>query len=215
MFRFESELVKKFIEIREFSGKVIEECPLRWGNIDLVEIKFDSIQTLSELQIDALENKENLLIFSLLYMKRPHTLQYISKKLAMKNERLLKRIEMLIHIGVISKVGELYTIENDIKFPDVTIVSYEMKLTDIRKALNQAVINKKYSEYSYVVMPMNKYDLCLSYKEYFQRNSIGLILVDTNKTVEAIRPKMVRGNNYDKLISKIKMVSNLELHSSI
>ncbi|EAD6106754.1 hypothetical protein EZ543_04710, partial [Listeria monocytogenes] len=206
-YKYESELVDNFIYLKNFQNEYIEECPFRWGNIDLVEYETSSFRFLSELQIKELSNKESLLIFSMLYKSRPHTFEYILKKLDLTKDRLVMKLKSLERTEIVVKAGNLYSINNNIDFPDIIVRAYEMKLTDIRKAINQAVINKQYCDYSYVVMPEEKRKLCLEYKDIFQKCSIGLLLVDNNNIKEVVRAKRIKEVNYNKLASKIKIVN--------
>ncbi|EIZ2483045.1 hypothetical protein MOY42_000700 [Listeria monocytogenes] len=207
MYKYESELVDNFIYLKNFQNEYIEECPFRWGNIDLVEYETSSFRFLSELQIKELSNKESLLIFSMLNKSRPHTFEYILKKLDLTKDRLVMKLKSLERTEIVVKAGNLYSINNNIDFPDIIVRAYEMKLTDIRKAINQAVINKQYCDYSYVVMPEEKRKLCLEYKDIFQKCSIGLLLVDNNNIKEVVRAKRIKEVNYNKLASKIKIVN--------
>ncbi|EGS0272350.1 hypothetical protein I7Z58_000770 [Listeria monocytogenes] len=207
MYKYESELVDNFIYLKNFQNEYIEECSFRWGNIDLVEYETSSFRFLSELQIKELSNKESLLIFSMLYKSRPHTFEYILKKLDLTKDRLVMKLKSLERTEIVVKAGNLYSINNNIDFPDIIVRAYEMKLTDIRKAINQAVINKQYCDYSYVVMPEEKRKLCLEYKDIFQKCSIGLLLVDNNNIKEVVRAKRIKEVNYNKLASKIKIVN--------
>ncbi|HDI4698336.1 TPA: hypothetical protein PNM93_000896 [Listeria monocytogenes] len=207
MYKYESELVDNFIYLKNFQNEYIEECPFRWGNIDLVEYETSSFRFLSELQIKELSNKESLLIFSMLYKSRAHTFEYILKKLDLTKDRLVMKLKSLERTEIVVKAGNLYSINNNIDFPDIIVRAYEMKLTDIRKAINQAVINKQYCDYSYVVMPEEKRKLCLEYKDIFQKCSIGLLLVDNNNIKEVVRAKRIKEVNYNKLASKIKIVN--------
>lgn len=210
MYKYETELVKNFIELKNFQNTYIEECSFRWGNIDLVEYETSSLRFLNELQIKELSNKESILIFSLLYKKRPHTLEYISKKLGFAKEKVNRKLNALEKTEIVEKSGNLYSINENIDFPDIVVKAYEMKLSDIRKAINQAVINKQYCDYSYVVMPEGKRNLCLEYKETFQKCSIGLLLVDGYNVKEVIRAKRIKEVNYSKLVSKIKIINFFE-----
>jgi len=210
MFKYETNLVECFLQLRGSDKNYIRECPFRWGNVDVVEYETTAINYLNNLQIKSLKNKENLLIFSLLYKRRAHTLNYISKELNLSEEILLKKIIILEKLNIVKAKGNLYTINPNIDFPDVIVRSYEMKLNDLKKAINQAVINKKFSDYSYVVMPKEKYKLCMSYKEVFQNSSIGLLLVDDKRIVEVIRAKKIKENNYSKLVSKIRIMNEIE-----
>ncbi len=167
MYKYESELVDNFIYLKNFQNEYIEECPFRWGNIDLVEYETSSFRFLSELQIKELSNKESLLIFSMLYKSRPHTFEYILKKLDLTKDRLVMKLKSLERTEIVVKAGNLYSINNNIDFPDIIVRAYEMKLTDIRKAINQAVINKQYCDYSYVVMPEEKKKTLPRIQRYF------------------------------------------------
>ncbi|MBR0599245.1 hypothetical protein [Sinanaerobacter chloroacetimidivorans] len=212
MFRYEIDLVNKFIDLKRLETNFIRECSFRWGNIDIVEYQTKSISFLNSKQINSLKNKDNLHVFSLLYKKRPHTINYLSKETKLDEKIMKKKLNNLIELNIIKDNGNLFTVNEQIDFPDITVISYEMKLTDIRKALNQAVINKKYSDYSYVVMPFDKYDLCIKYRELFQKCSIGLILVDDEQIKEVIRPKRIKEINFNKLASKIRLVNDIENH---
>lgn len=210
MFRYELDLVEKFIQLKMSNNNFVRECPFRWGNIDLVEYETTAVNYLNSVQLNALKNKENLIVFSLLYKRCPHTLDYISNRSGFNIERVTKILDKLEKIDIIDCVNNLYTINDNIDFPDIIVKSYEMKLSDLKKAINQAVINKKYSDYSYVVMPYEKYRLCMEYKALFQSCSIGLLLVNDNKVTEVIRAKKINEKNYDKLISKVKIIHELE-----
>lgn len=206
VFEYEILLVEKFIELKMTNNAYERECPFRWGNIDLVEYKNESKYYLSENQIKVLKQKENLIIFSLLYKHRQHKLDYISKKSGFSLKNASKHLNSLIKSEIVVQENNLYRINGNIEFPDVLVKSYEMKLNDIKKAINQAVINKKYSDYSYVVMPQNKYKLCMEYKNVFQNCSVGLLLVSENKVTEVIRAKKNKESTYAKFASKIKLL---------
>ena len=209
VFDYEILLVERFIELRMKNKAYVRECPFRWGNIDLVEYETESKYYLSESQIKILKQKENLIVFSLLYKHRPHTSDYISKKSGFTLEHTLKYLNSLIKSEIIFQENNLYRINTNIEFPDVLVKSYEMKLNDIKKAINQAVINKKYSDYSYVVMPQDKYKLCMEYKDVFQNCSVGLLLVSDNKVTEVIRAKKNKELTYAKFASRIKLLESV------
>lgn len=209
VFEYEILLVEKFIELKMANNAYVRECPFRWGNIDLVAYEIESKYYLSENQMKILKQKENLIIFSLLYKHRPHKLNYISKKSGFSLEKTFKYINYLIRTKIVFQENDLYRINENIEFPDVLVKSYEMKLNDIKKAINQAVINKKYSDYSYVVMPQSKCKLCMDYKEVFQNCSVGLLLVNDNKVTEVIRAKKNKELTFAKLASKIKLLESV------
>ena len=68
-------------------------------------------------------------------------------------------------------------------------ISYEAKLQN-GKAILQASINKKFSSYSYVVLPIElAYKLKQNKLDYFQTYNVGLIGVSDNKIEYLFNPK--------------------------
>ena len=60
---------------------------------------------------------------------------------------------------------------------DFTLISFEAKLTDWRKAVQQAYINTCFSEYSYVLMPVEEAWKAARYKAEFDARKVGLCTV--------------------------------------
>ncbi|MEG0240469.1 MAG: hypothetical protein RR623_07825 [Bacilli bacterium] len=209
MFEYEVELVDRFIMLKNISQNSITECPFRWGSIDVVEYQLDRIKFLNSTQINFLKDKDNLSIFSFLYRKKGHTLDYLAESTRISKNIVKNRMKKMIELSICDLSNNLYFINNNIQFPDIVVRGYEMKLNDIKKAINQAVVNKKYCDYSYIVMPKNKYSLCLEYKGLIKKCGLGLIVVDEKKVYEIIRPRRVDHNKNYKLKSKIFILDYL------
>lgn len=209
MFKLESELVNAFVSLHKQPNKLIKECSFRWGKIDVVQYDFDCINHLNITQYKYLLNKKNLIIFSTLYRNKGLKFETIVKKSKLPSsevEDLLKGLEMLDLIRIDSN---LYYIDQYIDFPDVKLTAYEMKLTNIRKALNQAIINLDFCDYSYVVMPSEKLSLCQKYIENFSQSGIGLIIQDNKSTKTILTAKKILSNSPTILKSKLVLIHSL------
>lgn len=64
---------------------------------------------------------------------------------------------------------------------DGELLSFEAKLTDWKKALNQAYRNTSFSHYSYVVLPMGFAPKVAKYSQEFTRRKVGLCFVDDSE----------------------------------
>lgn len=206
MFVSEQELVNKFIKIKEIHNYV-EEYDVRWGNIDVISFDFKSEIYLNLDQIMILKNKENLLIFSRLYKNKGLSIAFISKSTNLSLQVVKNRVKIMAENSICNIKNELIYSNANIAFPDLVVKAFEMKLTDIKKAINQAVINKKYCDYSYVVMPRTKYNLCMKYSEVMKNNNIGLLLVDEISVKEIIRAKRIISSDVSFINSKLKVLN--------
>ena len=74
---------------------------------------------------------------------------------------------------------------------EISVVSFELKLTDWRGAIIQAFRYKSFSDYSYVVLPVETAKKAKEYKKLFEQYEIGLVSFD-DKTYDIIyRPSKV------------------------
>lgn len=67
------------------------------------------------------------------------------------------------------------------KSHDGELLSFEAKLTDWKKALNQAYRNTSFSHYSYVVLPSVVAAKVTKYSHEFTRRKVGLCFVDDSE----------------------------------
>jgi hypothetical protein len=67
------------------------------------------------------------------------------------------------------------------KSHDGSLLSFEAKLTDWKKALNQAYRNTGFSHYSYVVLPRDVAVKARKHSYEFTRRKVGLCFVDDMK----------------------------------
>ncbi len=61
----------------------------------------------------------------------------------------------MIKVNIVTEINSnRYIIAEGFEFPILQFISYEAKLQKWKKAILQASINKKFSSYSYVVLPI-------------------------------------------------------------
>lgn len=79
-----------------------------------------------------------------------------------------------------------YTTENE----EVSIVAFELKLTDWKRAVKQAFRYKSFSNAAYVVLPSSSATSALNNLDFFQKYDIGLAKFNSDKVLEIVfKPK--------------------------
>lgn len=190
LFRYELDLVNCFKENFSFhkNSLLIDELKIRWGNIDLVEISNHSLPFTQE-QCKLLSKPSCAKIFIRLKNKRPISKETLSIGLGLSNSTIEKALSELIKGNLVNKENNLYYRNIDFVFPNVVISGYEAKLTDYNKALYQALANKEFVDYSYMVFPLDVADNILKkHKDIIESNHLGLIGVSDSTIIKLIKP---------------------------
>lgn len=207
LFDYEVELVNKFIDLKfKVSSRSVTttEVPIRWGNIDIVNIKNNYIP-FSKEQCKVLSKASNARIFLKIKKDRGISKDKLINEKGMSNSTILNCINQLIKVKLIIKKDKLYYRNIDFTFPKIIITGYEAKLTDYNKAFFQANINKEYVDYSYIVFPMNIANkILVKYRDILIRHGIGLIGVSKTKQIRLIKAK--RANNVKQYIRLANLV---------
>lgn len=194
-FKYETELVDKFIDLKfNSSSKSITtiEVPVRWGNIDIVNIKNNYIP-FSDEQCVFLTRVSNARIFLKTKKNKGISKNSLLNIPGMSVNTIENCISQLLKAKLIIKKDNLYYRNIDFSFPKVTISGYEAKLTDYKKAFFQAMINKEYVDYSYIVFPLDIANKIFEkYSGVLIDNGIGLIGVSNKKQKLLIKPKRVK-----------------------
>lgn len=111
----------------------------------------------------------------------------------MSEKTIQNCISQLIKANLIIKKEGLYYRNIEFTFPKVIITGYEAKLTDYNKAFYQALINKEYVDYSYMIFPMDiAYKIIDKYHDILQDNGIGLIGVSNSKQKTLLKAKRTK-----------------------
>lgn len=190
IFSYESELVDTFVNTyfkNMDSTILVNEMPIRWGNIDIVSITNNCLP-FSKTQMEILSKPTCAKIFLKTKKNRPITKDTLIKNIGASNSTCENAIHILIKNNLIVKTNNLYYRAIDFTFPRVIISGYEAKLKDYNKAFFQSCINKNYVDLSYMVFPLDvaKYIYNIK-KDILINNGIGLIGTNPNKSTTLLK----------------------------
>lgn len=200
MFRSELELQDIFINLLKGTMQenvyISDEFNARFGNVDVVKVKYENNIPLTKTQADVLSNIAAARIVGYLHKNSIRTLSYLIKNSGYTEEYILSVIAKLKSTNIINEPkNNRYIINQQFEFPKLVFNSYEVKLTDWQKAISQAIKNKAFSSESYIVMPERiAKKLSVNKKNYFLSYNIGLIAVNKNNFKILIKPKTIKNN---------------------
>lgn len=194
MFNYEIDLQNTFIDMLKNDcpeNQIIPEFNARFGNVDIVSVCYYSNHRLSKKQAAVLSNYQNSKVIGYLNKRAIRTFDFLLMHTGYTESSLKSSISKLIKSNLIIEVDKSrYLINPDFEFPNLQISSYEAKLKDWKRAVIQANINKQFSNYSFIVLPLN---LALRLKEQktdiFTAYNIGLIGVDELSYNFLVKPK--------------------------
>lgn len=198
MFTSELCLQEKFIELKrnelKEKEKVLSEFNARFGNVDIVQVIVDNSHLMNYEQANLLSNYQFAKVIGYLHKKAFRTFDYLLKRTDYNDKVLSNLLSKLIKANIIKEVTpKRYVISNDFQFPILQFISFEAKLNNWKKAILQATINKKFSSYSYVVLPLELAKrLQKNHINYFQNQNVGLIGVSIEKIEYLYKPKKDR-----------------------
>lgn len=189
IFNYEKDLVEVF-EKTYFNKKstiLINEMPIRWGNIDIVSIT-NTVLPFNEVQLSILSNPTNAKLFLKTKNNRPITEKSLIKNIGASESTCKIALRNLLKNNLIVKKEHLYYRAIDFTFPKVTISGYEAKLTDYNKAFFQSCLNKNYVDLSYMVFPIDVANRIFDQHRNILFNSgIGLIGTSLNKSITLLK----------------------------
>lgn len=169
--------------------------------IDENEIKY--IKYLNTIDIDLLSF---IACNSKISMKR------LGKMTGINDFELKKILAKLEKKKLIKKVSNYsYSIENGIlKFIPQILISYELKLYNWNEALEQGIYNKRFSEYSFVILDKSRVYENKKIKFIYKENNVGLMFLDEEDNIEVINMPRVNKeiNKYDNMRQKIKFLKD-------
>ena len=195
MFGSELELQQKFIELKnknkKENGNLLSEFNARFGNVDIVEVIINNTSLLNVNQAEILSIYQHAKVLAFLHRKAVRTFSYLKKCTDYTDKSLSDTLSKLIRANIVSEITKgRYLISSEFQFPLLQFISYEAKLSKWKKAILQATINKKFSSYSYVVLPIElAKKLQQNELNYFQTFNVGLIGVSTSKFEYLYYPK--------------------------
>ncbi|NRY60865.1 hypothetical protein [Clostridium beijerinckii] len=204
-FKYEKTLVDNFIKNLDSFETIIKEMPIRWGNIDVVNINCSSLPFNAD-QCICLSKPSNAKIFMKIKNKRPITFNTLFNGLGLSESTFNSSIHELLKVNLIKEKDNKYIRNMYFSLQNVMIYGYEAKLHNFNKAYFQATENRKYVDYSYLVFPN---DIAKKIHEKHSHelilNSIGLIGVDTYKNTLYIKAKKAKEmKSYTRLLNLVK-----------
>lgn len=136
-------------------------------NID----KIDSLQRASETSIR---------ILSLLKRASPRSMEHLIKKSGLTDQTVMRALSHLMADGMITKTDSgNYLLSNAWYMHPVQLWAFELKLTDWRRALFQALQCKAFATCVVTVFPMERRKLLELHLDKFRTMRVGVMLFDT------------------------------------
>lgn len=214
IFDYEKDLVDKFKEtFFQQSAIIIDEMPIRWGNIDIVSITNTHLP-FTESQLSTLSNPTNAKLFLKTKKNRPISEQSLIKNLGVSESTYKICVRNLQKNRLIEKRNNMFYRAVDFTFPKVIISGFEAKLNDYNKAFFQSCLNKNYVDLSYMVFPIDTANKILSvYKNTLKNAGIGLIGTSLDKSTILLKAQKQKDiKDYVRLInlahSQISILKN-------
>ncbi len=195
MFKSELCLQEKFIELKRESlkenEKILSEFNARFGNVDIVQVLYNERNLMNHEQAYLLSTYQYAKVLAFLHKRAIRTYTYLKTQTDYNDKTLKSIISKLIKANIVIEVSSnRYLISPAFQFPILQFTSYEAKLQNWKKAILQASINKKFSSFSYVVLPINvAQKLKKDNLNYFQIYNIGLIGVSLDNINYLFNPK--------------------------
>lgn len=212
IFDYEKDLVNNFKKTY-FNNKsciLIDEMPIRWGNIDVVSIT-NTILPFTNIQLSVLSNPTSAKLFLKTKKNRPITEKSLIRNIGASESTCKTAIRNLIKNNLIEKKNNLYYRAIDFTFPKVIISGYEAKLADYNKAFFQSCLNRNYVDLSYMVFPLNIANKIFEqHKDVLLKNGIGLIGTSSNKSITLLKAqKQTDIKDYLRLINLTQSQINI------
>lgn len=207
-FNSEKDLISSFLyNYKIFKNEiVVEEISIRFGNIDIVSIENVELP-FSNKQIKVLSKPAGALVFTKIKNKRPISKERLLKSIGLSESTLDNILYELLHCELIYREGNNYYRTIQFEFPKTIVTGYEAKLRDFNKAFFQAKGNKQYTDYSYIVFPMDMARVIMEKKiNLLKENGIGLIGVSKEKSkcfLKATKSDMMQ--NHIRLLNLAKV----------
>lgn len=198
MFKSELSLQEKFIELKQLelkeNEKILSEFNARFGNVDIVQVILNDSLLMSYEQALLLSNYQYAKVIAYLHKNAVRTFAYLAKHTDYTDKVLAQILYKLAKASIIKEVSpKRYVISNNFQFPILQFISYEAKLSNWKKSILQSTINKKFSTYSYVVLPMELAEKLQRTKiNYFHNHNVGLIGVSDEKIEYLYKPHKER-----------------------
>lgn len=194
MFKSEKELVDAFIKNVEKENKlIIREFGIRHGNIDVtivdnLDLPFDEGQAIS------LSRPSNAAVYMRLKNDEHMSFKDLTDRIGYSPRTIrncIRELKLLDLIQEDKNNKDFFKRSIPFIMPKTIIKGYEAKLRDFLKVYFQTINNKKYVDYSYIVLPMDKaLDIKHEWGDKLKKDKIGVIGV--NEDINRIMVKAIK-----------------------
>jgi len=134
-------------------------------------------------QLDIFDNIQILesgtLVFSLLKPKANRSKKFLQEKTGLSEKTIAKVLKELCKndIAIEEKEG-VYHLSPKVIMPSLDIWAFELKISNWKRALFQALQYKAFANYSLVVFPFEKEGVLKKQLELFRELNVGILLFD-------------------------------------
>lgn len=190
---FEKSLIEEsIVRLPKFDFS-FREVTCQQGIADFVCVNSNGL--LEEYKFNKMSSIENSSqILALLKINVGRKFDYLIKQTGMSEISLNRHLKEMINKGYVNEINQkFYRCIPDIS-SNVNIWAFELKLTNWKRAIFQALQYKAFANYSAVVFPFDKSNVLQKNLHFFKELNIGILLYDanTNKNKWLYYPKKER-----------------------
>ncbi|MHC4112462.1 MAG: hypothetical protein ACYSWZ_11940 [Planctomycetota bacterium] len=127
-------------------------------------------------------SKPNISILSYLRIIGLAKKDTIARKLLLSNGAIKSQLEVYQEIGAVQKINNAYCMHSSWKNLISETVSVEAKVSNWKRAANQAIRNKLFSHYSYVAFPTRVANRVKT-ENIFKDNGLGILSIEGDTMV--------------------------------
>lgn len=176
---FEKALKSSVIRCIPHFDIVYRELKCQQGIPDFIGIPSDKfVTTFNFSTLSSIESSSVILSFLKYHSGRRK--DYLKKKTALSDNLLNKSIRELQNNKFIVEANGLYYISPQMELFNDNIWAFELKLSNWKRALFQALQNKTFSNFSIVVFPFGKEHVLMQNLDVFAKLNVGVLLFEAS-----------------------------------
>lgn len=131
------------------------------------------------LQIPITRWRTISIIIAFMKKEQFRTSSYIVHKTGLSQKIIIRDLNFLCQLGICEKNNRgNYRFVSDFEMPIAHIHSFELKMSNWKRALFQTVRYKTFSDYASIVMPFEKEQILLQNIDSFKGCNVGVLLFD-------------------------------------
>lgn len=203
----EKELVESFIDQfiekrKKDAGHYIIFVETKVGSTypDIVFVKYNPKYYKKWNEKRNLLKPQDMKVLSFIYNSKYTSVSDISKCLGIKEMKIRKIVKRLIESDLVINTKNGYKVKNRKMLSSIKIKSIEAKINKWKDVLNQSVMNKNFSDESYVLVKSNTIPSSKIYNQY-KKLDIGIYYTNDSFVIEENKPVISNNNtNYYKLM---------------